>query len=417
MIKHILKTIWTERKINAWILLELILVFCILWFCADYMLYIGKKYIEPRGFDITHTYKIGINLKEEGRKVANSGTDEEKKQMLDNIWTIYDRVKQYPAVESVSYSSSAAPYSGSWSSGDLTMDSVVVPHQRKTVSPGFFEVFDIKIIHGKAFTFDNIIAENPAMIGPGADDKFGPRKPENVDYAKYSEEHNYKIIGVANKVKKSEYENYDQILYFPLKKDNMNILDYREMCIRIKPEADKNFIEQFKKDMTRQLEVEHYFLSSIIPLEKDREMYMDWKGYSNNFKSIYSVSAFLIINIFLGIIGTFWFRIQSRRNEIGLRIALGATRKNIKQIFISETLLLLFLASVIATIFCINISISDILKDIGVPVIDKDESSVISQLANYIATFAFLAIITIIAVWYPAMKASKIQPAETLRAE
>ncbi|MFV0329737.1 MAG: ABC transporter permease, partial [Dysgonomonas sp.] len=140
MIKHILKTIWTERKINAWILLELILVFCILWFCADYMLYIGKKYIEPRGFDITHTYKIGINLKEEGRKVANSGTDEEKKQMLDNIWTIYDRVKQYPAVESVSYSSSAAPYSGSWSSGDLTMDSVVVPHQRKTVSPGFFEV-------------------------------------------------------------------------------------------------------------------------------------------------------------------------------------------------------------------------------------------------------------------------------------
>lgn len=197
----------------------------------------------------------------------------------------------------------------------------------------------------------------------------------------------------------------------------MNILDYREMCIRIKPEADKNFIEQFKKDMTRQLEVEHYFLSSIIPLEKDREMYMDWKGYSNNFKSIYSVSAFLIINIFLGIIGTFWFRIQSRRNEIGLRIALGATRKNIKQIFISETLLLLFLASVIATIFCINISISDILKDIGVPVIDKDESSVISQLTNYIATFAFLAIITIIAVWYPAMKASKIQPAETLRAE
>lgn len=417
MIKQILKTIWTERKINAWILLELILVFCILWFCADYMLYIGKKYVEPKGFDIEHTYKIGINLKAEGRKIANTGTEEEKKEMLNSLWTIYDRVKQYPAVENVSYSFSAAPYSGSWASGDLTMDSVVVPHQRKTVSPGFFEVFDVKIIHGRAFTFDNIIAENPAMIGPGADNMFGPRKPENVDYAKYSEEHNYKIIGVANKVKKSEYENYDQIIYFPLKQDNMNILDYREMCIRVKPEADKNFIEQFKKDMTRQLEAEHYFLSSITSLEKDREMYMGWKGFSNNFKSIYSVSAFLIINIFLGIIGTFWFRIESRKNEIGLRIALGASKRNIKKIFISETILLLLSASALATAICVNISISDILKNIGVPVIDKEENTIINHLVNYAVTFLFLAIIAIIAVWYPAMKASKIQPAETLRAE
>lgn len=417
MIKQILKTIWTERKINAWIMLELILVFCILWFCADYMLYIGKKYIEPKGFDIEHTYKIGISLKAEGNKIVNTGTEEEKGQMLDNLWTIYDRIKQYPAIENVSFSLAAIPYSGSWASGGFSMDSVIVYHQRKTVSPGFFKVFDIKIIHGESFSPDNIIAENPAMIGPGANDMFGPRKPENMDYLQYSEENNYKIIGVTNKVKKSEYENYDQIMYFPLKRDNKNILAYREMCIRVKPDADKNFTEQFKKDMTRQLEVGHYFLSSVTSVEKDRELYLNRNGFSNNFKSIYSVTAFLIINIFLGIIGTFWFRIQSRKNEIGLRIALGASKKNIKQIFIIETLLLLFMASIVSAIICINLSIADILKDIGVPIIEKEDASIFLQPINYIVTFIFLAIIAVTSVWYPASKASKIQPAETLKAE
>lgn len=417
MIKHLLKIIWTERKVNAWILLELILVFCILWFCADYMIHIGKKYMEPKGYDIEHTYKIGINIKQEGRKIANYGTDEEKEQILNDLWTIYDRVKQYPAVAAVSFSFASMPYSGAKSTGDLTMDSVTVIHQRKTVSPGFFEVFDIKIISGQAFSAENIIAENPAMISAGDNNMFGPRHPENVDYAKYSDEYNFKVIGVANKVKSSEYENYSQIIYFPLKRDNKNIIDYREMCIRVKPEAGKDFIEQFKKDMTNQLEVGQYFLSFISPVEKDREAYMDWTGFSNNFKSIYSISAFLIINIFLGVIGTFWFRIQSRRNEIGLRIALGASKKNIKQLFMGETLLLLFLASIVACVICINVSIADVLKDIGVPVIDTKENSIINHFVNYIVAFGFLAIIAIIAIWYPAKKASDIQPAEALHDE
>ena len=34
--------------------------------------------------------------------------------------------------------------------------------------------------------------------------------------------------------------------------------------------------------------------------------------------------AFMLVNVFFGIIGTFWLRAQNRRGEIGLRMALGA---------------------------------------------------------------------------------------------
>ncbi|WP_029906576.1 ABC transporter permease [Prevotella sp. 10(H)] len=419
MINHILKTIWADRRINGWILLELIVVFSILWFCTDYLYFMAKRSLEPKGFDIEHTYRIGIDAKDEGREVLFSGSEEEKSKMRDDIWTIYDRIKKYPAIENISYSFSAYPYSGSWSQGGIIIDSVSIYTQFKTVTPEFFNVFKINIISGKSFTWDDMVADNPVVISTGRDGLLGNKQPQDVPYIEYGGDHKEKVVGVAEKIKRNEYEDYDVTLYRALKKDHRYITEFRELCVRVKPDADVNFEEKFTNDMRNQLKVGHYYLSSIVPMEKERQMYMEWNGYDNNFKSIYSITAFLIVNIFLGIIGTFWFRIQSRRSEIGLRIALGASKSNVKNMFVQETVLLLFLASILATIICVNISVADLIKDINVPIPDRGENGagIVQYFINYGITFLFLAIIAIVAVWYPAKKASDIQPTEALRDE
>ncbi len=422
MIKQIFKIIWIERKINAWILLELILVFCILWFCTDYMFFVAKRYFQPQGFDIEHTYRINISTKDEGREVFSSGSDEEKNKMREDIWTIYDKIKQYPAVEYISFSQSAYPYSGSQSSTSIMQDSSEVNVQIKRITPDFFKVFRINILSGIPFTWENSVAGRPVVISADKDNLFGKQSPEKIRHINTDkdEKDSYdNVIGVAGRNKISEFEEYNAIVYYPLKKDNQFIARYREICVRVKPEADKNFPEQFTKDMRNQLELGHYYLSSVAPIDEDRENYMGWTGYSDNFKSIYSISAFLIINIFLGIVGTFWFRVQSRRGEIGLRIAMGSTKGGVKRMFISETFSLLFLASLVAGIICVNISIGDILKDINLPVPDRGEEKVeiIQHFINYGITFVFLAAIAFIAVWYPASRAAKTQPAIALRDE
>lgn len=108
MIRHIFKIIWNERKTNAWITLEYVLVFCVLWFCVDYLFYMGKCYFEPNGFDIEHTYQINMQ-----RKPADSAafptedgpTEETDKQAL--AMTFLNRVNNYPGVESVSFRNGA----------------------------------------------------------------------------------------------------------------------------------------------------------------------------------------------------------------------------------------------------------------------------------------------------------------------
>lgn len=412
MIRHIFKIIWTERKTNTWLLAELIIVFCILWFCTDYLYFMASRYFEPKGFNIEHTYRLEMAQKDDW----NSEQDEDPNKYL---WMIYDRVKAYPGVEQAAYSAFAQPY-GITTGNKYLVDSVEQMVSDKMVTPEFFEVFDIKMIAGRTFNWDDAVSGDYAVISAGPDNLFAKRPPTEVKQIDLKNV-KHKVIGVAERSKKNEYGDYVYTTYVPLQK-NSDFLSWGDLCIRVKPKADNNFVEKFKEDMQTQLEIGPYYLTGIVPIEKDRVRVIDRAGYDSNFKSIYAVAGFLIVNIFLGVIGSFWFRMQSRRSEIGLRLAMGASKRGVRSMFTAETIILLLLASIIATIICVNISMIDILKDIGIPVIDKETGESMHRgnsqhVINYAITFIALLVISVLAVWYPARRASNVQPAEVLRNE
>ncbi len=53
MIKHIFKIIWAQRKSNGWILGELVIVMCALWFMMDKLWVDVRCYNAPMGYDIS----------------------------------------------------------------------------------------------------------------------------------------------------------------------------------------------------------------------------------------------------------------------------------------------------------------------------------------------------------------------------
>lgn len=418
MIKQIFKIIWSERKINIWILFELVLVFCILWFCVDYIYFFTKRYLEPTGYNVEHVYNINMGIKEEGHVLINNGTDAQKDSLVNIVWTIVDRIKKYPDIEYISLSSAAVPYSGSFMSNKASLDTMVDYIQFKSVSPDYFNVFKINLQQGQVESWsstDNIV------ISGNKDNQFLKHDTKQIKSLVTGDNENKQVIGVAASSKRSEFDEHNPIVYTLLSTNDRETVyfDGIEICVRVKAEADKNFIERFTKDMQEQIAMDPYFLSSVTSISDLRKEFMKWNKYDNNFKSIFSISSFLFINIFLAVVGTFWFRIQTRRNEIGLRVAVGSTRMNIKALFILETLFLLLLASLIATPICINIALADILRDIGVPSIDRGEEPIqISQyVINYLFTAFILITISISAVLYPSWRASRIQPAEALRDE
>lgn len=420
MIRHILKIIWTERKINLWILLELVIVFCTLWFCTDYLFFMAKRYFEPKGFDVEHVYRINIGMKD-GETKENK---EQQGESQIDIWTVFDRIKAYPGVENACISFASIPYSNSYTGNSVFFDTISSSARIKEVTPEYFDVFKMNIIHGKAFTWDDVVENKHVVMSPDRNDKFlnmPAGKAQSFYFGQSGDspdpERLRNVIGVAAKTKWSEYHDYETVIYYPLTKDNSKF-GTGEICVRIKPEADNEFISRFTKDMTEQLEIGRYYLSSIESLQERRADFIKGHEFESNMNSMYSILTFVIINTFLAIIGTFWFRTRSRRNEVGIRLAHGASKSNIQAMFTIETLLLLFIASIIGLAICINISAVDILGEMKLPVAERDGTpSVTEYVINYVFTFLMLTIITLFAVWYPATKASKIQPAETLRAE
>lgn len=419
MIRHIFTIIWNERKTNGWILLEYTLVFCILWFCVDYLCFMVKNYREPLGFDIEHVYRLEMGTK-------NVPSEElGKRDNLEDVRLFMDRVLLYPGVTAVCLSENAFPYLGGWSTETFafTPDSLNEDVRIRRATSGFFDVFNIDVKSGRIFNWEDEAESKNILIGPDRNGYFGKYPGATVNLSQIKTIANdrrvdFRVIGTVEKVKDTFYDPYKSCVYYPLKREDAS-LRWNQVAIRVTPEADKDFARRFMKEMKSQLAIGPYYLSAVTSFEDMKTNLMEWRGVTNRLNGIYAIMAFLVVNIFLGLIGTFWYRTQSRRSEIGLRLALGASRQNVKQMMFLETLFLLFIASVIAVNICLNIGQQEVLGAFDIPAGDRVQtgSGIEQDFLNYALTFLFLGIVSLTAVWYPTRQASVIPPADALREE
>ena len=106
----------------------------------------------------------------------------------------------------------------------------------------------------------------------------------------------------------------------------------------------------------------------------------------------------------LAVIVTVWFHVSRRRSELGLRMAMGSTRRGIEGLMIGEGLLLLASASVPGLLIILNLAVADIVP-----------CGVIRFTAISLLTGGVLALVVFLAIWYPARKAARQEPADALR--
>jgi len=347
--------------------------------------------------------------------------------------TFMERLNRYPAIESVALSEASIPNGGNSRLSGYKFNSDSINNmtlRQRYVTSSFFDVFKMKV-DGKIFDWTDNNDNDNAIISPFSEDKYGGYANDKIEYLPISEvktlryeyewdqiKKSHKVIGRTAKIKDSYFKPYMSNIIMPLERSWVN-LQNNQITVRVKPDADKDFIEKFTKDMREQLFIGPYYLSSMVSIkELGQQMDALW-GARDQMYSAYAITLFLVINIFLGILGSFWFRTQTRRSEIGLRIALGSPKRKVQSMIIIETILLLLVASIIATIICLNLSDPQIIYSLGIPTVDKEEWGIGSEqnIINFVITFGFLALVSIIAVWYPAQQAANTQPAEALHDE
>ena len=78
------------------------------------------------------------------------------------------------------------------------------------------------------------------------------------------------------------------------------------------------------KDAPSQYRVGNVFLSKVNSFQNIRRTFQ--LDDMNTLRNYLVGMSFLLLNIFLGLLGTFWFRTQQRKGEMALMMAVGGSK-------------------------------------------------------------------------------------------
>lgn len=184
------------------------------------------------------------------------------------------------------------------------------------------------------------------------------------------------------------------------------------ISIRVRPEADTgDFATRFSREMTSRLQVDPFYLFEVRSYDEQKAERDASEGITPYIRSARLIAVFFSFNVFIGLMGTFWFRTRHRRSEIALRMAMGSSRRKIFGQLLSEGLLLLVLATIPALIICGNLVTAE------ATMTEQADATGVRFAIVSLSTFFLMGLMVIIGVWFPATQAMRVHPADALHDE
>lgn len=419
MLIHNLKMINAAGRKNGWVLAELFLVFIVLWALMDMVGTMTYNLLRPLGYDIEHVYQLTTSVGGEARDTTRNATEKHME--------IVHRLRTHTEfVEEVGCCFWSLPMGVASRYGNLQFaDSMAVNLRRQVVDAGYMNVFRFELEDSKNFAemptngmvalsraaYDEIIQKCPAFT------------PDSLLH--YSYENSYlRLFGIVKTLRDYRFGDYAKWSF--IRMDDAAFLEdaHREnrlfdIVLRIRPNADApDFRRAFLEKVAPTLDVDDCFVTDLIPYSETLRSYEQMSGEMNTVQSSAFIAAFLLINVFLGLIGTFWYRTRRRRSEIALRMSMGSSRAKIFRQLVGEGLLLLTIAAIPAALICYNVGIADpMLGQIHLIIPYPLPFSFGRFLIGTFTTWILMAVMIVAGVCLPARQAMKIEPAEALHEE
>ncbi len=315
--------------------------------------------------------------------------------------------------------SSAAVNTVSKVSPEISRRSQIVTGKNNTntqvygVTPAYAEVKKIEVATGAFITQNDVDAMNKVVvIGPQVViDLFGEGSSV-VGQTLRIEGQTLRVIGITKEKGGSGFMNQDDMVYVPLT-TAMKVLYGQNYLNSISVEAKSADVMVTAQDQVGYLLLDRHKLTD--PVKADFRI-MNQGDILNTASSITGIFTSLLSGIAaisllvggIGIMNIMLVTVTERTREVGLRKALGAKKKTIITQFLTEAIILTVLGGFLGMILGILISF------ILAKVMSLPFTISISSIALAIGVSG---IIGIVFGWYPAKKASDLQPIEALRYE
>ena len=385
MLKHLFKLIWKKKKSNFLMMLEIFVSFLILFAVWSLSIYNYRNYALPSGIDTENVWATFIDF----------NTDK------DSLKTIYrDLIKQklssYPEVEANSFTSSNLPYSFSSSNSSFSYKKNNAMSEIMQVEPSYLKVLKLQLSEGRWFTEgDKVNKVRPIIITKHFKETlFGNENALGKVIGQENEKR--QVIGVIDNFKyENDFQALDNCILEPLGGWQSDLL------IRVKPGTT--------------VESEAKISKALVQLGKDWSVEIqhldDMKANKNKMiwvpiLILLIVCSFLIFNVALGLFGVLFQTISRRKQEIGVRRAIGATKSHILWHFVGETAVITTFGVILGLFFAVQF-----------PILNVFDVEAFTYVLGIILATISIYFLVILCALFPSKQASEIYPAIALHEE
>ncbi len=421
MKRKLLKQMRTEWQENLWLIIELSVVFLAIWGMSVVLWSISRGIFEPFGSDPDDVYSLTTQYFKKDSPFYVEG-DSTKEFYQNDLRQLVNALRKNPNVAAVAVHNNALPYELSNYGNRLWLvkeeDSVGYGGNFRYATPDIIDVLGVKSLTGSnSGQLKEILRKGELLISNNPEYEKDGNNPNSLigkQVIMGSDSSTvYRIGDVVQLIRRTEYEaaNLGGVIV-PMPEDETL---WGNVILKLKPGTESRFREEFRDnpDLRRYRNV---YLSDLVSL-KDMRMLVQKKD-EVTIRTYMSMMLCLLITVFLGLVGTFWFRIQQRISEIAIRKVCGASRKNIFRRIIGEGMILLLCSTVIALVCAYPFlsDFEDIVAESFMIYMDSFDD-LTEKLILGGATFIIIALGIIISLWCPAHRAMKIEPAIAVKDE
>ena len=344
---------------------------------------------------------------------------------MDFYLRVEAAMRQLPGVQAVSISDSLPPDANSWHGGSRLGDFFVVGRPpippetgggtvvTRRVTPDYFRVLNIPILEGQGFTEDERSANGDFMILSKrlAELLFpkGDAVGQHIRSANYRPYFSVSgpaitVVGVAGDVKNDGLTGQDEPESYKLW-SNHHPESWGQHCVflietNLPPAVVSPWLRMqiAKLDPTAPVEVES--LTQTVARLADRPR------FEMALVSFFAASGLLLAIV--GLYGVIAFLVAQRTREIGVRMAMGATRGDILRLVVAKGMGIVLLGGV--TGLALALAVSRLLKSLLFQVSAYDPVS-------FLIVVLVLSAVALVATLIPAFSATKVDPNAALRCE
>jgi len=268
----------------------------------------------------------------------NDYPDRESRQAL--FTRLGDRLEGVPGARAVSLSTSLPPSAGTWRIG-IEGEVYATPQEHPTaeqisVTPDFFETFEVPIVRGRGFTDQDAWADQPVAVvnQPFADRFFPGEDPLGRRFKEGTSDTAITWITIVGVVPDMRLDNFEEDsdpagFFRPLAQRDYSFVSIAMNTTR----ADPLGMTQEVRDIVRSLDpnLPIYDVATAQGFIDQRMWF--YRVFGTVFIAFGAAALFMAT---VGLYGVLSFSVSRRTKEMGIRMALGASARDVIKLVLRQ---------------------------------------------------------------------------------